>query len=139
MGRPKGDGRRLISTFLPGDEVAQVAIYNEAAADLPRFKSATLAEVKRRTAARDFDPGQRLFALKDGQPVGYAAFNANGRVSFPWCRKGHEAQVGPLFDALLAAMRPCRFSPAAGGLSRGLGAYPELFSQPGVRPDARHD
>src|SRR5205807_10583310 len=52
-------------------------LYNEAAAALPRFKPATLAEVKRRTAARDFDPGQRFFALHDGQPVGYAVYNAN--------------------------------------------------------------
>lgn len=94
-----------IRTFLPGDEAAQVALYNEAAADLPKFKPATLAEVKRRTAARDFDPGQRFFALHDGQPVGYAVFNANGRVSYPWCRAGHEDQAGPLFDSVLTALR----------------------------------
>ena len=33
-----------IRTFQPGDDVAQVGIYNEAAGDLPKFKPATLDE-----------------------------------------------------------------------------------------------
>jgi len=94
-----------IRTFQPGDEAAQVAIYNEAAAELPRFKPATLVEVQRRTRARDFDPGMRFFALVDGEPVGYAVFNANGRVSYPWCRKGHEGLAAPLFARVLSAMQ----------------------------------
>jgi hypothetical protein len=94
-----------IRTFQPGDESAQVAIYNEAAAELPRFKPATFIEVKRRTSARDFDPGMRFFALADGRPVGYAVFNANGRVSYPWCCRGHEALAAPLFARVLSAMQ----------------------------------
>ena len=40
-----------IRTFQPGDEATQVAIYNEAAAALPRFKPATAVEVQRRQLA----------------------------------------------------------------------------------------
>jgi hypothetical protein len=32
-------------------------------------------------------------------------YNANGRVSYPWCRKGHEGLAGPLFERVLGAMR----------------------------------
>jgi hypothetical protein len=94
-----------IRTFKPGDEAVQAEIYNEAAADLPKFKPATVQEVQRRTRAPDFDPSMRFFAEEDGRPVGYALFNANGRVSYPWCRRGHEQQAGPLFRHVLAAMR----------------------------------
>ena len=40
-----------IRTYAPGDDGAQVSIYNEAAATLPKFKAATLDEVRRRTHA----------------------------------------------------------------------------------------
>jgi hypothetical protein len=120
-----------IRTFQPGDEAAQVAIYNETAADLPKFKPATLAEVKRRTTARDFDPGQRFFAVRDGQPVGYAVFNANGRVSFPWCRPGHEDQAGPLFDAVLQAMRQRGFRRASAAYRADWGRVLDFFAARG--------
>ena len=94
-----------IRTFRAGDESAQVAIYNEAAAELPRFKPATAPEVQRRTRARDFDPSMRFFAEDGGQPVAYALFNPNGRVSYPWCRKGHERWAEPLFQQVLGEMR----------------------------------
>jgi hypothetical protein len=94
-----------IRTFQPADEAAQVAIYNEAAADLPKFKAATVPEVQRRTQARDFDPSMRFFAEEGGKPVGYETFSANGRVSFPWCRKGYEHLAEPLFEAVAEAMR----------------------------------
>ena len=79
------------------DEVVQVEIYNEAAAGLPKFKPAQVDEIRRRTQTADFDPSTRFFALHRGRPVGYAGFHPNGRVSFPWCRPGHEDQAGPLF------------------------------------------
>lgn len=94
-----------IRTFLPGDEAAQVAIYNEAAADLPRFKPATLDEVRSRCRAEDFDPGTRFFAEEGGRPVGYVAFHRNGRVSYPWCLKGRERWAEPLFERLREAVR----------------------------------
>jgi hypothetical protein len=94
-----------IRTYQPGDEAAQVSIYNEAGAALPRFKPTTLDEVRRRCRGPDFDPCTRLFALAGGRPVGYLTFHPNGRVSYPWCRKGHEALAEPLFEAALEAMR----------------------------------
>ena len=94
-----------IRAFQSGDEEAQVNIYNEAAADLPKFKPATLDEVRRRCQASDFDPHTRFLATDSGQPVGYASFHANGRVSYPWCRKGFENVAEPLFAAVLQAMR----------------------------------
>lgn len=105
-----------IRTFQPGDAAAQAAIYNEAAADLPKFKPATVAEVQRRTGAPDFDPGTRFFAIEGGRPVAYAVFNANGRVSYPWCLKGHAVHAVPLFGRVLEAMR-------ARGLRRAFAAY----------------
>jgi hypothetical protein len=94
-----------IRTFQAGDEAVQADIYNEAAADLPKFKPSTTAEVQRRTRARDFDRAMRFIAEEAGRPVGYALFNANGRVSHPWCRKGHEQLAEPLFQHVLDAMR----------------------------------
>jgi hypothetical protein len=101
-----------IRTFTAGDDAAQVSIYNEAAADLPKFKPVTLDELRRRLRGSDFDPTTRFFALEGGRPVGYASFHLNGRVSFPWCRKGREQWAGPLLDAVLQAMR-ARGLPAA--------------------------
>jgi len=93
-----------IRTFQRGDEEAQAAIYNEAAGDLPRFKPASAQEVTRRAAAADFDPSMRFYAIENGKPVAYAVFNPNGRVSYPWCRKGHEQLAVPLFDHMMQAM-----------------------------------
>jgi len=94
-----------IRTYQSGDEAAQVAVFNEAAADLPKFKPATTEEVRRRCKAKDFDPETRLYAEEGGQVVGYATFQANGRVSYPWTRKGHEKLAEPLFQAVLDAAR----------------------------------
>jgi hypothetical protein len=94
-----------IRSYYQGDEAAQVAIYNAAAAPLPGFKPATLAEVQRRTRARDFDPTARLYAEEGGRLVGYTTFHANGRISFPWCLPGHERWAGKLFQDALQALR----------------------------------
>jgi hypothetical protein len=94
-----------IRTFKPGDEAAQVSIYNEASASLPRFKPATLDEIRRRCRSADFDATTRLFAVEDDQVLGYASYHANGRVGFPWCRKGHETAAEPLFEAVIEAAR----------------------------------
>jgi hypothetical protein len=105
-----------IRTFQAGDDVAQVSIYNEAAAPLPKFKPATVDEVRRRCRASDFDPATRLYALADGRPAGYVTYQLNGRVSYPWCRKGHEALAAPLLEHALEAMR-------RRGLSSAFAAY----------------
>src|SRR5262249_6887213 len=41
----------------------------------------------------------------EGKPVGYVSFQANGRVSYPWCRKGYEGYADALFDHLLTRLR----------------------------------
>src|SRR5262245_18139058 len=112
-----------IRTFQPGDELAQVSIYNEAAADEPKFKPARLDEVRRRCRAQDFDPTARFFALADGRPVGYASFQTNGRLNFPWCRKGHEHHQQPLLEQVLAAMK-------ARGLEHAFAAYRADWTTP---------
>jgi len=105
-----------IRTYRPGDEVAQVSIYNEAAGALPKFKAATLDEVRRRARGADYNLAGRFLALVDGRPAGYAGFAANGRISYPWCRKGHEAAAQPLFERVLKAMKER-------GLTRAFTAY----------------
>jgi hypothetical protein len=105
-----------IRTYRPGDEAAQVSIYNEAGAELPKFKPATLDEQRRRSRGHDFDPTTRLYAVEGDTPVAYAAFHANGRVGYPWCRKGHEGQAESLFRAELDALR-------ARGVSKAFAAY----------------
>ncbi len=105
-----------IRTFQPGDDAGQVGIYNEAAAALPKFKAATLDEIRRRSHAPDFDPATRFYAEVKGRVVGYATFQSSGRVSFPWTRSGHEAAAEPLFEAVLQAMK-------ARGLLRAFAAY----------------
>ncbi|MGL4551264.1 MAG: GNAT family N-acetyltransferase [Gemmataceae bacterium] len=105
-----------VRSFLPGDDVAQVSLYNEAAAGLPRFKPATLDEARRRLRDPGFDPATRLYAIEKGRPVGYVTFHPSGRVSHPWCRKGREELAGPLFDRALDALR-------ARGVRKAFAAY----------------
>jgi hypothetical protein len=95
----------LIRTFAAGDDLAQVGIYNEAAADLPKFKPATLDEVRRRNRPPEFDPATRFVAVEAGRAVGYAGFHPSGRLSFPWTRRGFEAAAEPLFEHVAGAMK----------------------------------
>jgi hypothetical protein len=113
---PEKDRTMNIRIYQPGDEAAQVAIYNEAAAQLPKFKAATVEEIRRRCQARDFDPSTRFYAVEEDRVAAYATFHANGRVSYPWCRPGHEHLAEPLWDKLLQAMR-------ARGLRSAFAAY----------------
>lgn len=95
-----------IRTYQPGDEAAQVALFNEAAAALPKFKAANADEVKRRYQARDFDPTTKFYAEDGGKVIGYCTYNAhNGRVGYPWMAKGQEAHAEALFQAMLADMK----------------------------------
>ncbi len=106
-----------IRTFQPGDEVVQASLFNVAAFALPGFKPATAEDVKKRTRGRGFDPAARFYAEAGGAVVGYCVLEPDqGRVSFPWCRKGHEAAAGPLFDAAVGSAR-------ARGLTRLFAAY----------------
>src|SRR5260221_11873565 len=100
-----GDDVMGLRTFKPGDETAKVSIYNEAAAELPKFKPASLDEVRRRCLSSDFDKNSVVFAEDDNQLVGYATFAKNGRVSYPWCRKGKDAWADLRFQAVLEALR----------------------------------
>lgn len=94
-----------IRTFQPGDEEAQLKIYNEAAGALPFFKPASLGDIQRRTASPDFDPGTRFYATEGSTPVAYATFDIRGRVGYPWSRKGHESLAAPLFDQVIQALK----------------------------------
>jgi hypothetical protein len=94
-----------IRTFVPGDDEVQVSLYNEAAAHLPKFKAASLDEIRRRTHAPGFDPTTRFYAEDNGQLVGYATFQTNGRVSYPWHRPQCESCAEPLLEAVLQAMK----------------------------------
>lgn len=94
-----------IRNYQPGDEAAQVRIYNTMAATLPAFKPATCDEVERRYRTVDPDPAAKFYAVEDGEVVGYAVFNPNGRISYPWCLPGSQALREPLLDAVLDALR----------------------------------
>src|SRR5205809_5977740 len=94
-----------IRTYQPGDDIAQVSVYNEAAAALPKFKPATIDEVRRRVRAADFDAGARFYAVEDSKVVAYATFQTTGRISFPWCRKGKEQWAEPLLERVLQTMK----------------------------------
>src|SRR4051812_112053 len=93
-----------IRPYQPGDEVAQAAIYNAAAGRLPHFKPATADEIARRYRSAEADPATRFYAVEDGRVVGYAVFDPNGRLSYPWCLEGHDAARDPLLEAVLTAM-----------------------------------
>jgi hypothetical protein len=105
-----------IRVYQAGDDAAQVSIYNEAAAGLPGFKPAMLDEVRRRGRDPICDPRARFMAVVGGRPMGYATFQTNGRVSFPWCRRGHESLAAPLLEHVLEAMK-------AQGHARAWAAY----------------
>jgi len=94
-----------IRTYQPGDEIAQVSIYNEMAGALPHFKIATVDEVRRRHRSHDFDPQTCLYAVADGRVVGYITYQLNGRISYPWCRQEHRSLAEPLLQAALEALR----------------------------------
>ncbi|MBI3469297.1 MAG: hypothetical protein HY000_40355 [Planctomycetes bacterium] len=104
--------RFRIRTYRPGDETAQVEIYNAATAALPGFKPATAEEVARRYRAADFDPGSKLYAESEGRMVGYISFSPNGRISVPWCLAEAAEAREPLMNAALAAMKQRRSSRA---------------------------
>jgi L-amino acid N-acyltransferase YncA len=95
----------LIRPYQPGDESAQVRIYNITASALPSFKPANVDEVTRRYRTADPDPAAKFYAVADGAVVGYAVYNPNGRISYPWCLPEHQDRREPLLEAVLSEMR----------------------------------
>lgn len=94
-----------IRDYQPGDETAQVAIYNAAASGFPAFKPASVEEVGRRYGNPNGEPRFRLYAVENGQVVGYVAANANGRMSYPWCLPEWQSLREPLLLQLLKTLR----------------------------------
>jgi hypothetical protein len=94
-----------IRSYQPGDEHAQAQIYNAVAGSLPAFKPSTADEITRRYRPGDPDSETRYYAVHNGEIVGYAAFSANGRISYPWCLLGAEFQREPLLETVLEEMR----------------------------------
>ena len=92
-------------TYQSGDEVVQAEIYNEAAAALPRFVQAKTGDIVRRVQEKGFDPGTRIFAVEKNRPVGYVAWQANGRVGYPWCRAGNDSVREQLFAQVLQTLK----------------------------------
>jgi GNAT superfamily N-acetyltransferase len=93
-----------------------VEIYNLATARFAGFKPATVDEVLRRYAAKDFEAATRLYAEQDGRIVAYTSFAMNGRLSVPWCRPGTSDVPSVLMQATLDRMR-------GRGLKRAWAAY----------------
>ncbi len=122
-----------IRTYQSGDEAVQAEIYNEAAGALPKFKAATAEEVGRRCRETGFDPTSRFYAEEGGSVVGYATFNADGRVSFPWCRKGSEAAAEPLFQRVLQALGQRNVGLAYAAYRGDWPAQGEFFAKNGFR------
>jgi hypothetical protein len=120
-----------IRHFQPGDEFAQVAIYNEVAGGLPGFKPAAADEIRRRSLARDFDPTSRLYLEEGGRVVGYVSFHANGRVSYPWCRRGFEAHADALFARAMEGLKARGVARAFAAYHAGWSAQAEFFQRHG--------
>ena len=86
-----------IRTFQPGDDVAQVSHLQRGGRRAAEFQ----ARHAGRAAPPAARPGlrRRPRGSTPWPTAGRSAtprFAANGRVSFPWCRKGHEAVAEPL-------------------------------------------
>lgn len=122
-----------VRTYQSGDEAAQVGIYNANGTNLAKFKPATLGEVQRRIRARDFDPKSRFYAIEGNTVIGYATFNANGRVSYPWSLPGKEACREPLFETVRSAMKAQGFDKIFAAYRKDWPRVGEFFLQHGFK------
>ncbi|QDU22021.1 hypothetical protein ETAA1_39960 [Urbifossiella limnaea] len=103
---PAGSRPVTIRTYQPGDERTQAVLFNGAAFALPGFKPATEDDVRRRTRARGFDPTSRFYAVENDMAVGYCVLEPDqGRLGYPWCRKGYEAVAAALYAAAVRSAR----------------------------------
>lgn len=125
-----------VRSYQPGDEVAQARIFNAAAATLPAFKPATADEVARRYRTTDADPSSRFYAVDEttGAVVGYALFNPNGRLNYPWCLPGFEAAREPLLAAVLEAMTHRGFAEAWAAYRADWSPVLAFFQEHGFEP-----
>jgi len=94
----------MIRTWQPGDEDAQVSVFNTITGVMPGFKPAKPEDIRRRSRSRDFDPELRFLAEVNGRVVGYCNAQSIGRISYPWCLPGYEGCVEPLFDTAIEAL-----------------------------------
>lgn len=94
-----------IRHYQPGDEEAQAHIFNVAAGPLPKFKPATVDEIRRRYQTIDPDPKSKFYAVEGDKVLGYAVLNPNGRISYPWCLPEAESQRTPLLESVLAELK----------------------------------
>ena len=102
--QPQEEDAMIIRHYRPGDEEAQARIYNAAAGALPAFKPASADEIARRYAGSDADPTAKFYAERQGVVAGYAVFNPNGRISYPWCLPDAQELRLPLLEAVLAGL-----------------------------------
>jgi hypothetical protein len=109
-------GAMHLRHYRPGDEHAQAAVFNAAAASLPAFKPATAEEIVRRYRSADPDPTTKVYAVEEDRIVGYAVFSGSGRISYPWCLPNNEQARVPLLEAVLSGLR-------ARGRQRAWAAY----------------
>lgn len=94
-----------IRRFQPGDEAAQVAVFNAAAGALPGCKPATVEDLRRRQSAPMANPDLVFVAEVENDVVGYCSAQTNGRISFPWCLPDYEQVAGELFESTLHALK----------------------------------
>lgn len=121
-----------VRTFQPGDERTQAGLFNAAAYALPGFKPATEDDVKRRTRSRGADPANRFYAEAGGQVVGYCVLEPDqGRISYPWCKKGFEAAAPELFAAALLRAKACGLAKVFAAYRRDWDAVLGFFSAQG--------
>jgi hypothetical protein len=121
----------IIRPYRPGDESAQAAIWNAAAAGLPKFKPTTVPEILRRVRARDFEPAMLAYAEDAGKVVGYAQLQPTGRISHPWCLPGHEACAEPLFEHMLTELRGRKIGKAFAAYRGDWAAVQDFFVRRG--------
>lgn len=98
--------------YQPGDEEAQVSIFNELAKDWPGFRPLNADDIRRTIRKRGFSPSSRLSVEVDGVIVAYITTREDGRVTAPWCRPGHEAAAAVLVRAALEQLRRTNLSRA---------------------------
>ena len=71
---------------------------------MPGFKPASADEIARRFRNVNPDVTSKFYAIEDDEVVGYAVFNSDGRISYPWCLPEAQDACRHLLEAVLLAM-----------------------------------